>query len=179
MKLKADLSGGSWGLPRARAVARQVETSPTAVRQLITILFGEEVELRKRAADAARRITERDPSPLAPYADELAGLLAELPLDEQRTRWHLGLVVPRIAATHEQRLRAARLMLALSHPEGNGNVVRCSAVEGIALLASQEPSLRELAGEMIDRALQTGSKAERSRAHAAEKLLRGRAKKSG
>jgi hypothetical protein len=38
-------------------------------------LFGEDVEVRKRAADVARRITEQDGSLLEPYADELAGLL--------------------------------------------------------------------------------------------------------
>jgi hypothetical protein len=138
--LKTELGTGAWGLSRARAVARQIEGSASTVRQLVTILFGEDIERRKRAADTARRITERDPTPLEPHADELAGLLAVLSLDEQRTRWHLGLVVPRVAATHDQRLRAARLMLLLTHPEGNGNVVRCSGIEGIALLATREPS---------------------------------------
>ena len=79
-----------------------------AVRALVRELFGDDVEVRKRAADVARRITERDGGLLERYADELAGLLETLPVEESRTRWHLGLVVPRVAHTRVQRLRAAR-----------------------------------------------------------------------
>jgi hypothetical protein len=103
-------------------------------------LFGEDVEVRKRAADVARRITERDGRLLEPYADELAGLLETVPVEESRTRWHLGLAVPRVAHTRMQRLRAARTMLLLA--EDGSNVVRCSAVEGLGLLALQDASLR-------------------------------------
>ncbi len=108
------------------------------MKALVGVLFGDDVEMRKRAADVARRITDRDPGALRLYADELAGLLAELPVEESRTRWHMGLVVSRVAHTREQRLRAGRLMELLMEEESN--VARCSAVEGIGLLAGEEPS---------------------------------------
>jgi uncharacterized protein YllA (UPF0747 family) len=132
-------------------------------------MFGDEPEPRKRAADVARRITDSDPKVLWRYADELAGLLAELSAEESRTRWHLGLVVSRVAHTREQRLRAARLMELLIEDESN--VARCSAVEGIALLASEEPSLRGVAEEMIERALRDGTKAMKARARSAKRRL--------
>ncbi len=78
-------------------------------------------------------LLRRTRRPLERYADELAGLLETLPVEESRTRWHLGLVVPRVAHTRVQRLRAARTMSLLTEDESN--VVRCSAVEGIGLLA--------------------------------------------
>jgi hypothetical protein len=130
-------------------------------------LFGEDVEVRKRAADVARRITDFDGRLLEPYADELAGLLETLPPDENRTRWHLGLVVPRVARTKMQRLRAARTMLLLAGDESNG--VRCSAMEGLGLLALQEPSLRDDAEEMIERYLREGTKAMKCRARAVQR----------
>jgi hypothetical protein len=86
-----------FGLPEARALAEEIGLVKAAVRALVRELFGDDVEVRKRAADTARRITERDAGPLKQYADELAGLLESLPVDESRTRWHLGLVVPRLA----------------------------------------------------------------------------------
>ena len=99
----------------ARAVAEEIGGDKVAVRALVRELFGEDVEVRKRAADVARRITEVDGRLLEPYADELAGLLETLPLEESRTRWHLGLVVvPRVACTRLQRLRAARTMSLLA-----------------------------------------------------------------
>ncbi|RXH58621.1 hypothetical protein GRAN_1931 [Granulicella sibirica] len=153
-------------------MAREVEGVPRAVKDLVRALFGDDVDVRKRAADVARRITEAEPAPLERYADELAGLLAELPVEESRTRWHLGLVVPRVATTREQRLRAARLMMTLA--DDPSNVVRCSAVEGMGLLALVEPSLRDAAEEMVERFLREGTLANKNRARHVGQMLRKR-----
>ncbi|WP_433977761.1 hypothetical protein RBB73_19065 [Tunturiibacter empetritectus] len=148
----------------ARDLAGEILADRSAVRSLVRELFGEDVEVRKRSADVARRITEKDGRLLEHYADELAGLLETLPAEESRMRWHLGLVVPRIAHTHMQRLRAARTMSLLAQDESN--VVRCSAVEGLGLLAMQEASLRDEAEEMAERFLREGTLAMKSRARA-------------
>ena len=171
--LRERLRQQAWGLARARSVAEEISGNRREIRALVAVLFDEDIELRKRAADVARRITERDGRLLEPYADELAGLLETLPMSESRTRWHLGLVVPRVAHTRMQRLRAARTMSLLAEDESN--VVRCSAVEGLGLLALQETSLRDEAEEMIERFLREGTKAMKSRArHAERKLLKAR-----
>jgi hypothetical protein len=162
--MRRQLRGPKWGLPLARKIAEEIGTDRSSVRALVRELFDDEKEVRKRAADVARRITETDSSLLEPYADELAGLLETLPMEESRTRWHLGLVVPRIAHTRLQRLRAARTMSLLAQDESN--VVRCSAVEGLGLLALKEPSLRGEAEEIIDRFLREGTLAMKSRARA-------------
>ena len=89
-------------------------------------------------------------------------------MEEARTRWHLGLVVPRVANTKERRMRAARVMLLLAEDESN--VVRCSAVEGLGLLAMQEASLRDEAEEMIERFLHEGTLAMKNRARTALRM---------
>src|SRR5260370_15552686 len=150
--LRRQLRGPRWGLPLARSLAEEIVGDKAGVRGLVRELFGEDVEVRKRAADVARRITELDGGLLERYADEVAGLLETLPVEESRTRWHLGLVVPRVARTRMQRLRSARTMSLLA--EAESNVVRCSAVEGLGLLALQEASLRDEAEEMVARFLQ-------------------------
>jgi len=160
--LGRQLRSGAWGLARARAIAEEICGDKAGVRTLVRELFGEDVEVRKRAADVARRITEKDARPLERYADELAGLLETLPVEESRTRWHLGLVVPRVAHTRMQRLRAARTMSLLAEDESN--VVRCSAVEGLGLLALREASLRDEAEEMVARYLREGTVAMKNRA---------------
>jgi hypothetical protein len=150
-------------------MAAKIGEDKAAIRALVRELFGEEVEGRKRAADVARRITERDGRLLEPYAEELASLLETLPVNESRTRWHLGLVVPRVATTRLQRLRAARTMSLLAEDESN--VVRCSAVEGLGLLAMKEPSLRSDAEEMVERFLREGTMAMKSRARGVKRIL--------
>jgi hypothetical protein len=159
------LRNGVWGLERARAIAEEIGGDKAGVRALVRELFGDDVEVRKRAADVARRITDKDGRLLERYADELAGLLETLPPEESRTRWHLGLVVPRVAHTQAERLRAARTMWWLTEDESN--VVMCSAVEGLGLLALREPSLRDQAEEMVERYLREGTtKAMKCRARA-------------
>lgn len=163
--LRHQLRTTKWGLSRARAIAGEIGEDKAAVRALVREMFGDDVEVRKRAADVARRITETDERLLERYADELAGLLETLPLGESRTRWHLGLVVPRVAHTRMQRLRAARIMSLLAEDESN--VVRCSAVEGLGLLAVREASLRDEAEEMVEGYLREGTtKAMKCRARA-------------
>ncbi len=165
------LRGKCFGLKQARALAEEICGDVAGVRALVRELFGEEVEMRKRAADTARRITEQDSRPLERYADELAGLLESLPVEESRTRWHLGLVVPRVTDTRMQRLRAARVMSLLAEDESN--VVRCSAVEGLGTLALEEPSLRDEAEAMVERYLREGAtKAMKSRARGVRKMAR-------
>jgi hypothetical protein len=167
--LRRQLRVANWGLARARALAEEIGGDKAGVRALVRELFGEDVEARKRAADVARRITERDGRLLEPYADELAGLLETLPVEESRTRWHLGLVVPRVAHTRIQRLRAARTMSLLAGDESNG--VRCSAMEGLGLLALQEASLRDEAEEMVETFLREGTKAMKCMARQVKRKL--------
>jgi hypothetical protein len=160
--LRRQLRVARWGLELACAIAQENVDDKAGVRALVRELFGEDVEVRKRAADVARRITDRDGRLLEPYADELAGLLESLPVEESRTRWHLGMVVPRVAQTRAQRLRAARTMALLAGDESN--VVRCSAVEGLGLLALREESLRDEAEELIEQYLRDGTQAMKCRA---------------
>jgi hypothetical protein len=175
VRLREQVRGKTWGLALARSIAWEIAGDRAAVRALLRELFGEDVEVRKRAADVARRITERDAGPLEAYADELAGLLESLPAEESRTRWHLGLVVPRVAHTRVQRLRAARIMALLAEDESN--VVRCSAVEGLGTLALVEASLRDEADAMVEAFLRQGTTmAMKSRARGVRKML---AKKYG
>jgi hypothetical protein len=168
-RLARSLSEGRWGLERARITAREIVPLRSAAKALVVAMFDEEPEVRKRAADVAHRVTDMDVSLLRPYADELAGLLAETAPEESRTLWHLGLVVSRTAHTREQRLRAVRLMeLQLGN---ESNVARCSAVEGIGLLAREEPELRDFALEVIERVLREGTLAMKARARHAKRQL--------
>jgi hypothetical protein len=154
-----------WGLNEARAAARRLlarRDRRRAARELVTCLLTEDREQRVRAADVARRTTELDAESLAPHAAELASILAEIPIAEARTRWHLGLVVARTARTPQQIRLAAEVLWQLA--EDKSNVVRCSAVEGLGLLAKRDRSLRSSVEPFLHQALLTGTPAMRVRA---------------
>jgi hypothetical protein len=55
--------------------------------------------------------------------------------------------------------------------EDESNVVRCSAVEGLGLLALEEASLRDEAEEMVARYLLEGTLAMKNRARTVMRML--------
>jgi len=156
----------SWGLPDARRAAAQILAEPALLRPLLRALFSGNPVLRHHAADTARRITEKQPTLLAPHAGRLLDLFSEIaPRDageNWRTRAHLGLVVARSAHTRPHRIRAAGLLMPLYYDPSN--VVRCTAIEGLGLLASREAALRPQIQPLIEGALATGTLAMRCRA---------------
>jgi hypothetical protein len=172
-----------WGLATARALAQRLiarQDRRRIARQLVDALSANDQkkcnrELRIRAADVARRITERDSESLAPHAAELASILAEIPIPECRTRWHLGLVVARTARTPHQIRLAAEVLWQLA--EDKSNVVRCSAVEGLGLLAHRDRSLCSSVEPFLHRALLTGTPAMRVRARDALRRLQSTGRK--
>jgi hypothetical protein len=99
----------------------------------------------------------------------LLGLFSESAGDNWRTRAHLGLVVARIAQSRAHRLRAAGLLIPLYYDPSN--VVRCTAIEGLGLLAHREPSLRPQVEPLIEEALATGTLAMQCRARHVVALL--------
>ncbi len=161
-----NLDRPSWGLADARRAAAQVITDPQLLKPLLRALFSGNSALRHHAADTARRIAEKQPDLLSPYAERLLGLFSEIGPkeagDNWRTRAHLGLVVARIAHSRAQRLRAAGLLMPLYYD--SSNVVRCTAVEGLGLLARREPGLRTQVQPLLEEALATGTLAMQCRA---------------
>jgi hypothetical protein len=159
------LKTSGWGLAIARAHAQRLlaqHDRRRIARQLVDALSTNDREQRVRAADVARRITEKDADFLIAHAAELASILAEIPIPESRTRWHLGLVVARSARTPPHIRLAAEILWQLS--EDKSNVVRSSAVEGLGLLARRDPALRNGIEPFLHQALITGTPAMRVRA---------------
>lgn len=166
-------SPGAWGLNRARNVAAILMSYPDqaqARRELLRWAMSENPETRKRAADTARRISEKDCTLLQASAAQFAAILAETPPAESRTRWHLGLVVARTARSASEIATAAELMWLLT--EDRSNVVRCSAVEGLGLLALRSSDVREQAEPYLHTALRSGTPAMKCRAREALAKLR-------
>ena len=164
--------GRPWGLAQARVAAAELLLLPrprVAVQQLLRALAAHDPELRVHAADVLRRGTEKDAAPLLPHASAILAVLPEVPLEEKRARWHLGLVAARIARTPPQVRMAAELLWQMS--EDTSNVVRCSAIEGLGLLALRDPTLRGSVEELLHQARTHGTAAMQCRARSAIKRL--------
>lgn len=163
------LAVGAWGLARAKAAAAAIFARPALVKALMQALLLDDDKLRMRASDTARRVTERQPALLAPHAEAIIGAFSESGGDNWRTRAHLGLVAARVSGSRSQRLRVAGLLMPLYYDPSN--VVRCTAIEGLGLLARDEPSLCTQFEAIAEEALATGTLAMQNRArHALARL---------
>lgn len=167
------LQGSNWRTPEAKLLAKELlrdKKRPRLLEQIVNVLFVEDdPQLRSRMANVAHWMTEEEPEIFSLYADEIIGLLASLSLEENWSRYHLGLVAARSALTQAQHLRAAEMMRRLADDEQN--VIRVTALEGFVHLAIREQSLQEEARTLLENARRNGTPAMKARARRMLKRL--------
>jgi hypothetical protein len=164
--IAAMLKGGDRrSIGKASQTAKLVSSDPQRFAELLECLWNENPIVRMRAADAAEKVTVTRPELLNPHKQELLGLLAEA--EQIELRWHLALMVPRLALTGPERERAAA---ALQHYlQDRSSIVKTFALQGLADLAKQDASLREPVRRTLEESLRTGTPAMKARAR---KLLK-------
>jgi hypothetical protein len=159
---KRDLSGGDLrSIGRANAAAAYVLQHREALRELIAAMRDSDAVVRMRAADAAEKVSVREPAWFSPHANTLLSL-AETST-QQEVRWHLAQMLPRLALSPAKRKRAAAALL--NYLEDKSKIVQVTAMTALAELANDD--------EAKQRVMNILNKAARSK-HAS---LRARAKK--
>jgi hypothetical protein len=108
-----------------------------------------------RAADAAEKVTRRNRALLRPHKKELLGLLAEA--TEQELRWHLAVMVPRLVLNVRERQQASIALQ--SYLVDRSSIVKTYALQGLADLAQDDPSLRPPVIEILREATRNGTPA--------------------
>jgi hypothetical protein len=150
---------------RAAAVCEFLEQKPprkAAVRDLIRELTGPDPFARRCAAELARRVSEREPGILRSHTALFIDLALELPDSEWQTTGHLALAAALNATTHTQRRQMAVLLQPMA--EGKRLGLRAIALEAFAILAADDPALRNEAMLLLERAREDPSYAMRVRA---------------
>jgi hypothetical protein len=145
---------------RSNEVVELVFRRPRRFPELIKCLWHDDPIVRMRAADAAEKISAAKPGALWPYKAELLGLLSEA--EQIELRWHLALMVPRLPLNGTERQRAAAVLR--HYLEDRSSIVKTFALQGLADLAQQDASLRELARRTCEESLRTGTAAMKARA---------------
>ena len=127
--------------------------------KLIVGLWSKDPLVRMRAADAAEKITRRNPELLTPYRKELLGLLGETV--DQELRWHLSVMVPRLSLNSNERKRAISLLN--SYMQDRSSIVKAFALQGLADLARDDASIRSTVIEILREATRSGTPAMKAR----------------
>jgi hypothetical protein len=139
----------------ATIVSNNLQLFPT----LIVGLWSKDPLVRMRAADAAEKVTRTNPELLTPYRKEMLGLLGET--KEQELRWHLALMVPRLALKSNERQRAMSSLN--SYLQDESSIVKTFALQGLADLAHDDTNIRSTVIEILREATRSGTPAMKAR----------------
>lgn len=133
-----------------------------ATRELMQELCSDDPYDHRCGAELARLVSRRKPGVLAAYADLLAEVAAELPLEEWQARGYVLVAAALNATTPAQRQRL--LPLVRARLAEDRIAVRAMALEAFAFLAAQEPDLRDEAMELLEQQRHSSEPAMRARA---------------
>jgi hypothetical protein len=153
-----------WKSTDAAAAAKGFFIKPrkTAVRELMRELCSDDPFDHRCAAELARLVSRREPGILAAFGDILAEVAAGLPMEEWQARGYVIVAAAHNAMTRPQRLRL--LPLVRTQLAEERIAVRAMALEAFAILAANEPELRDEAMEMLEAARHDEAMAMRCRA---------------
>ncbi|MGQ9366064.1 ACT domain-containing protein [Azospirillum sp. A39] len=151
------------------SVAEEVAAEPALVPELVDCLFHADAGVRMRAADALERVSRTRPRAVDPFLDRLLDEAALL--DQAEVRWHVAQILPRLSLDEGRRWRAAALMTQW-FGETESRIVRTSALQAMVDLAEGYGPLRDVAAEMMRRALDSGVPSLAARARRILKPLR-------
>ncbi len=144
---------------RSDQVAAIVSKEPGLFPKLIAGLWSEDPLVRMRAADATEKVTRKNREFLQPYKKELLGLMAEA--KEQELRWHLAVMVPRLLLNAKERQIATSFLR--RYLEDRSSIVKTFALQGLADLAQDDPSIRPRVVEILREATRNGTPAMKAR----------------
>jgi hypothetical protein len=144
---------------RTCEVVKLVQAHPKKAAQLIECLWDEDPGVAMRAADALEKLTRGDHSLLHAWKAPLLGLLAEA--TEKKLRWCLAITIPRLELTASECRRAAETLQ--SWLGDASSIVKTCALQGLADLTRQDPSLRPEVVDLLRIHSRAGTAAMRAR----------------
>jgi hypothetical protein len=155
---------GRISVGRAEEVAALVLAQPKSFPHLMECLWDEDPGVANRAAHALERVT-RDglPGPIAQLNSWKTSLLGMLPeAKENKFRWHLALIVPRLTLS---RMECARATAALQSwlEDDSSSIVKTMSLQGLADLTCQDASLLPTVLDLLRIQGRSGTAAMRAR----------------
>lgn len=156
------LRGGDLrSIGRVAEVVASVGDDPTAFDALFAAMFNDEPLVQMRAADAVEKISQQHPHLLQPHK---ARLLAPLPPGlRQEVRWHLPLLLCRLALNDEEWERAWQQIVHLLRTEQESRIVVVNAIQGLAHLSLASGRRQQETIVLIREAMAFGSPAVQTR----------------
>jgi hypothetical protein len=165
--VRSMLGGGKrLSVGRAREVAELLLTQPKRANQVAECLWDDDPGVANRAADALERASRKQPAILAPCKEVLLGRVVEA--SQNKLRWNLALMAPRLKLTLPETERAAGMLRPWL--DDRSSIVKTCTMQGLAGLTRQNSSLLPEVLDLLRILARSGTPAMRARGRI---LLRG------
>jgi hypothetical protein len=160
------LSGGDRrSIGRANEIAAEVLVHPAQFRDLFAGLSSDDPVIRMRASDAVEKISAQRPDLLRPFKMKILAIAGSS--NQKEVRWHAALMIPRLELTERQRAVAVDILF--DYLRDRSSIVKTFAMQGLASLATNDPSLRSQILPLLEELTKIGTPAMRARGR---KILR-------
>jgi hypothetical protein len=151
--------GDRLAVGRAKEVAALLLKNPRKTAQVIECLWDEEPGIANRAADALERASCPNPNLLAPWKDALLGRMVDA--TENKLRWNLALMIPRVELTMPETERVAAVLR--TWLDDRSSIVKTSAMHGLAGLTRWNAAMLPEVLDMLRILSRSGTPAMRAR----------------
>ncbi len=164
--LEALAAGDRRSLGAVPTVVEQIRRFPELFDRLVDGLDDSRPGVRMRSVDAIEKLTREDSSALRPHRRTLLRIAETT--EQIEVRWHLAVMLPRVRWTPAYRTRVVRVLRRYL-ADRKSSITRALALQGLADMTRQEPSLLAAVRRTLTEAQRSGTPAMRARAR---KLLR-------
>lgn len=151
--------GDRRSIGRSNEVVTIVRRQPMLFSDLIEGLRHPDELVRMRAADVVEKLTVKNPEWLWPFRVQLIKLAAGA--EQPELRWHLAQVLPRLELSRRDCMIVAAVFRC--YLRGRSRIVKTFAMQGLADLTKQDPSLMNSIRPILTSLTRTGSAAMKSR----------------
>jgi hypothetical protein len=157
--LKKLAGGDRRSIGRASEVVSDVLSDTSLFELVFEGMQHDDPVIRMRCADAVEKITATHPEHLQPYKHKLIEEVARS--GQQEVRWHVAQMIPRLELSQAERAVAVDILT--SYLNDKSKIVKTFAMQALADLAGEHADLRAQVSELLEKWVQTGSPAMKSR----------------
>jgi len=178
MLCEVDATGrGRWNrlaAGRAKEVAAILLDHPKKAAQVVECLWDEDAGVANRAADALERASYSNSNLLAPWKEALLGRMVDA--TENKLRWNLALMAPRMALTVAETERTAVVLQ--SWLDDRSSIVKTCAMHGLTGLTRSNSAMLPEVMDKLRLLSRSGTPAMRARGRILLKRMESRSRAS-
>lgn len=154
------LKGGDLrSIGRSEEVVRIVLENPAKFGEVILGMVHEDGIVRMRSSDAVEKITIKRPELLEPYKEFIMTRAAIV--DQKEVRWHVAQILPRLDLSNDDVQVAVGILK--GYLDDDSRIVRAFTMEALVGFVEKDPDLEAWVITLIEKLVEEGSPAMRSR----------------